>query len=801
LLSQAIDNFRSVAPLLTIFSRHIRKLIVARDAATTTWTTVEEKLTKSGSATHAQVGKLTFCCFRCPLPFDQRPATVVFQLDSSGISHLPDELTGLWITTPTGERSSLRWALNAPFSPDVGRQRLALNPENRRIAEEVAHVWGEALIELFDETSEDWGRFAERLRLHSSASFESWWRQLWMETTPRPPILHWEDIRDGGKVLNWIAWGKSTGAMRRLAQQRPAIPTELPGDYAKMVKQDDVHFCIAGLLADSANGCFAQVAQWESTKTTFPTGQTVHTDIGEFLQNAECIADTASVNLERVLAAQVGARYQVDHLSAERVGALLTQCRSVFEPGTMYAVEVQHVFTWMKQIAFLATDHAYHPANELVCSRVLAGVIEADEVLRASFAPASAVLSANYSDPALSFFIRARGQLAASATTLATWASEASVDKLPAVFRYLINGELGQQLADQLGRPWLDTNRATRAWHNLGPEDQGELERKFLKGYQWAFRPVVELRAPRLEIKQEMDDESAFGLISQWWRREGAKYESQYQDETYPPEFTGKPPWPGDPEWDTRSEPSAQSRWLILFIHAALVPLGFNKIGRDRRFSQFLVSKNWLDVFARVADEPEALLAGLDQYLDGFIQNTQYHFHMRQFIAFYAVAKNLEPLLLSLREAERSADPGAFRLSLAPRANPALTGTGIDAPPLTGMLGMGYSQLLRELYRLGRLHNASGHCFAFTPIRKVRRLCTQLFGIREGSSPLESSQVIFEGLNKLGKRLGLDPTFNCCFDLPLQFLAQDKDLRTQVLNVDFEAESSDDDTLDGAPYR
>ena len=204
-------------------------------------------------------------------------------------------------------------------------------------------------------------------------------------------------------------------------------------------------------------------------------------------------------------------------------------------------------------------------------------------------------------------------------------------------------------------------------------------------------------------------------------------------------------------------------------------------IGRDQGFSQFLVSKKWLDVFARVPEQPEALLAALDEYLGTYVQNTEYHFQMRQFVAFYAVAKNLESLLLSLKETERSDVVQNLRVALSPRANPALTGTGIDAPPLTGMLGIGSCQLLRELYRLGRLSNPMGHRFAFTPIRKVRRICMQLFGIPEGHSSIESSEIIFDALNELGERLGLDPSFTRCFDLPLQFLAQDDNLRTRVL--------------------
>ncbi len=209
-------------------------------------------------------------------------------------------------------------------------------------------------------------------------------------------------------------------------------------------------------------------------------------------------------------------------------------------------------------------------------------------------------------------------------------------------------------------------------------------------------------------------------------------------------------------------------------------------IGRDRRFSQFLISRGWLDVLARAPQDPEVLIAALDHYLGAYIQNTEYHFQMRQLVAFYAVASNLESLLLSLRESERCDGFGNLRLAFSPRANPALTGTGIDAPPLTGMLGIGACQLLRELYRVGRLSTPSGYQFAFTPVRKVRRLCFQLFGISEGPSSIESSQSIHNALSELGVTVGRDASFDRCFDLPLQMLAQDRNLRSSVLKVDFE---------------
>ena len=802
-ISGAVDDFIAVAPLLTIFARRIRTLIVAQGAKRDTWTNTETNLTSTGRVVRSQIRNMAFLCFRCSLGSDERPATVLFQLDSGGTVPLPDTLTGLWITTPTAARSDLKYALNAPFKPDAGRQQLALNNrENRTIATEVAQAWEEALIELFDETGEHWDRFADLVRLHSTANGDNWWRQFWTVVTRSSPVLDWESIQGGGQILSWIAWGKFVGAMRGLVRQRAAIPSGLPGQYMKMLMQQDVHFCVSGLLAKTDNGCFQRVAQWESTNRAFPPGQLVAEEIGQFLRVAECIAETESINLESVLAAAVGPNNKVDPLIAESMGTFLAESDSIFGPNTVYPMEIQKLSTWMKSLTLLAGDGRYHLANELICSRKLAGVIEQDEALRAAFAPDSAVLSTSYSDAALIFFVRAREKLAADASRLATWVREASLDKLSAVFKYLIDGELGQQLADQLKRPWLDTNQTTLAWQKLSLEDQSEVGRKFLRGYHWTVPLVVDPLTKTPEITQEMDEELAFGLVSNWWRDEQTKWVKRYEEKTYPSGFPGTLPWPGEDDWDMASRPSAQARWLMLFIHAALVPLGFNNIGRDQSFSRFLVSKKWLDVFVKVSDEPETLLAALDDYLSGFIENTQYHFQMRQFIAFYAVARNLGALLDSLKEADRSQTPGTFRLAFGPRANPALTGTGIDSPPLTGMLGIGSCQLLRELYRLGRLSNPLGYGYAFTPIRKVRRLCMQLFGIDtfDGLAPGQASEAIFQDLNRLGGRLGLDPTFNRCFDLPLQFLAQDEDLRTRVLNVQFEAESTDDETLDGAPH-
>ncbi len=244
---EAIDEFVAIAPVLPVFSRRIRTLTVLQDDRNTTWSAAETKLTGSGRLSYVRVGNKRFFCFRCQLSTDDRPATVMFYHDGSGIASMPVGWTGLWITTPTAERSDLKFALNAPFKPDAGRLRLAVsNSENLSIAEEIATVWADALVELFDYTISEWEKFSEVLELHEEATFESWWTKLWRETSRSSPVTEWKTIQNGGQALSWIAWGQSVGAMRKLVQNRAAIPTELPNKYSTLANQQAMRFSYRG---------------------------------------------------------------------------------------------------------------------------------------------------------------------------------------------------------------------------------------------------------------------------------------------------------------------------------------------------------------------------------------------------------------------------------------------------------------------------------------------------------------------------------------------------------------------------
>ena len=150
-------------------------------------------------------------------------------------------------------------------------------------------------------------------------------------------------------------------------------PKGNPKQAARRVSENDSAggpaFLSLGLLADLTNGCFTEVAKWGSTRKTFPPGQIVHADVAQFLQRAECAPVFISVNLKRVLEAEIGPQLKADQLVGERIGNLLSECKSVFELNTRKAAEVHDLLAFMKQSKLLADDGNCYPVAELVCCR------------------------------------------------------------------------------------------------------------------------------------------------------------------------------------------------------------------------------------------------------------------------------------------------------------------------------------------------------------------------------------------------------------------------------------------------
>jgi hypothetical protein len=761
-LTDAVDAFSNAASLLTIFSRRVRKVVVSRDGRSDTWSNMEEKLTESGRVTLAQVGQGRFLCVHCQLACDERPATVLFAMDAGGISELPKHATGIWITTPTRVRSDLRWALNAPFSPDVGRQQLALgSSENRKTAEEVAAAWGEGLIEFYDWLKDAWDGFQRRAALHADVTFEGWWRQLWLHTTGGTPTLDWPQ-QDGGQILSWIAWNRSRGAMRRLILERAAIPSELPGGFEALVRQDQIQFCVSGLLADKNNGCFAEIAKWTSVRQAFPSGQIIHEDIGRFLEKVGGSTEIKKVTLQDVLVIETGSKLQVNPDVGGRIGAMFTKCRTAFELTGGHTTEVQQVFVFIRGMTFLGADGVYHSARGLVCKRLLADVIEKDEVLRAEFAPNAAVLSSTYSDTALVFFNKARERLTADSTLLASWACNASGDRLAAVFRYIVDGELGEELAVKLGREWLDANRNTREYALLSEQDRSEVERKFHKGQPWPVQPPEFTPTP-YRTPPEQNSVQAFLLgVEEWWSQANVHEPliGRYLRHQYPPNC------------DLSLRERDRRSWMTLFIRAMGYTIGRAQDWQTAGFIKYCDENGWLDSFSMMRIPPfeewnKRWIAILDDSANQGLDYVEYHHWIKLLPFVYRISTHLDEYVENFCGLDRGNGTAIDVYTvLNPALDPELEG-GLLAPSLSQTVGLGIFFILRELVRTNTIRGdrVLSHCFVPTlPIRRAfgNFGCDIDFGAGRVAR-LEWSQHITDFIRIHG--IG-DETFRRTFDIP-----------------------------------
>lgn len=798
-----INKFRHLAPLLALFGRRIRRISLKAGEESQVIECQEKKLSSSGGTVRIRVAQDCYLGFRCRVQGDERPATVLISLDGGGVRPLPKEIPRLWITAPTTETSEYNWALNAPFKPDAGRQRIALNnAANRILADDIARSWFEGLVELYHMSMHDWESLRDQLGLHAQAARASWWRHLWCAMTPLRPTLDWADLREGGQVLEYIAWGSGIGAYARLTQSHDVVPTMLPGIYDTLVKASDVRFRPSGLLGSLCNGCFEQITGWTSVQLAFPPRAVVAPEVYECLRKVMLAgAETGVLNLRAVVRAEMGEGMEADGIIADRVGRLFAYLDRHFNEISPEAPELKSTMDSLREVKMLSCGGAYTLASHMVCSRDVGG-IDKDELRRAAFAPPSSVLSDGYSDAAIQFFAKVRGQLSAGAEKMAGWARLAAPERLLFVLKYIVDGNLAQALADELGAQWLDNQRETPAFGSLEEEERWELERKFGRGRRIVFpQPIVESQVVGTPVRQVMEAHDAFRRVSQWWAREQHHWCALYERRTYPPGFPGHLAWPGVEGGNRPGDPPSRSQWLMLFIQAALVSLGFNRIGRDLGFSSFLATSRWLDALGAASSNPSELISALDDYLETSQETIPWHFPMRQFIAFYAVGRNLDALLYSLRAADLADTPDAFSMVFSPNANPQLAGTGIAGPPVGGMLGMGSCQLLRELYRLGRLVSPHGHPFAFTPIRKVRNLCAQLFGTSNPGEGALASRSLMSRITELSSSENGDPTFLRCFDLPFQFLAEDPELRQRVLSNSFAVIPEEGSDFDGSPVQ
>jgi len=185
-------------------------------------------------------------------------------------------------------------------------------------------------------------------------------------------------------------------------------------------------------------------------------------------------------------------------------------------------------------------------------------------------------------------------------------------------------------------------------------------------------------------------------------------------------------------------------------------------------------------VFADREHDAQSWMRVLEEYLDDPTGAHGYYQWMKQFVAIFQISRWLPEYVESFLNVDRIRQPFALDQIIAPRTSDFFSGGGPDAPALTHALGVGACFVLRELMRLGLLHQPLAYRYCYVPARRVCVLLEEL-----GCSNLQTlppANCSSDIHRFLVEHLGDDrATFGRGFDLPLLALADDRVLQDQLL--------------------
>jgi hypothetical protein len=205
--------------------------------------------------------------------------------------------------------------------------------------------------------------------------------------------------------------------------------------------------------------------------------------------------------------------------------------------------------------------------------------------------------------------------------------------------------------------------------------------------------------------------------------------------------------------------------------------------GQNRNFLELFVRKNWLDRLASV--ENDNCIQILDEYLADPVERPKYFEWMKQFVSFYQSGKWLQQYVWAFQEADKATSPRSIWSILNSRANPELTGSGLDTPPLDRALGLGGCFVIRELKRAGFLTNPHLDKHCYTPKARIRALmgscgCTFTEAVADASWSASIHDFL---VSKLGAERA---RFLGAYDLPFEILANNDGARADLFGQRFE---------------
>jgi hypothetical protein len=275
--------------------------------------------------------------------------------------------------------------------------------------------------------------------------------------------------------------------------------------------------------------------------------------------------------------------------------------------------------------------------------------------------------------------------------------------------------------------------------------------------------------------RPEYDPRQVLGRLYEWWQAHGAAWMDVYVERVYP---GGRTPAVRKDFFD--NDLSDRREWVTLLLLGSMQTIGRSNPEQHRNFLRRCGEKGWLDVFADGEHDARRWMDMLEAYLDDPTGTHDYYQWMKQFVVIFQLSRWLPDYVDSFLNVNRMEKPFGFDDIISPRTSPQYSGGGPDAPSLTRALGIGACFVMRELTRLGILHQKLAHRYCYVPGTRVCGVLETIGGPSLRMLPTgDRSSGIYRFL--VENMDNEKATFNLGFDLPLLALREGEDVQIAVL--------------------
>jgi hypothetical protein len=746
--SELGDRFSTLAGLLPVFARQIRKVIVDDEVHHWSPKVVVEgecKVLVGMCRLPVQNGFVTsrILVFECSL------GSTVLRLGIDGVVSFerrePNPVPAIWVTAPTRGVPAHGLALNAPFQIDTGRANLASGRAARRNfeqAKKLAQAVSLGVTGLLRQSRSDWAACAADLgcsEVQSAASFwASFWRAVELSALPNDPS---EDSR----LLHEFSLTLFNSILRATGE----LPNGLPGVDAAFAKVAELRLSVD---LDRMRAVLPMVAKWPTFERAHPQSTWCSAEVAAWLKCAGYEEELKLQPFDRAALFSLLPEARIAPDDFKHIAAVIDRW------PTAGPMEDHGWRTEFEKVRLCAEDGTWN------FSRLLLRDGGPGVDLIALFAPPSARLSGEYlTAPAAWNSVSPYLASAAFDTpTVAGWILTArSVDAQKAAARWILQNLYAQTIEHLLSRRsnagWLfELTRESESLGGFGPSERTILlTRLGLEVVDTDDTDVIEV-FPDLHA------------IHAWWKIEQHARLARYDKQLWPTH--------GDRE-ALNCDPYNRQAWMMVFSLGLMRRIGRVTDAQNKGFLEYLHARGWWAIICEGSPDlnAEGWMGILREY--GEIQDDSPLFEqwMDLFPRLYRIARWLDVYVhvfstVDLRE------PGQTRSLLAPGADETLSGSGIDAPTLRGMLRLGQHLIIRELLRAGLLGGPVANSLAYMP---TDSLCSMMEEM--GYERPATSQEIYRVLvDELGEEAA---QFGGAYDIPLHLVAVDPSLRARVLAI------------------